>query len=342
MINESVIQLIEQFIDTLSGEEGLSKNTITSYSSDIREFSSFLSENKVKLEKCNVDDIKKYLVFLYKGRITTNSTLRKISALKHFFAFLQSENLIQQNPILLIETPKHEQVLPKYLSESEVNKILDFASKDKTDSGIRTRCMIEFLYASGMRVSELVSLPISSIQYTGDSVNDIKKRNLKNFIIVNGKGDKERIVPLNKTAKNILAKYLELREGLLELTGNKSKWLFPDHIKFSSEKNKSKSNLVKRDTRYKPKPKKDKSISRQKFALILKDIAANASIDPDKVSPHVIRHSFATHLLNRGMDLRVLQELLGHSDIATTQIYTHVMQDKLKDIVNTKHPLGLE
>lgn len=326
-------QIIDSFFEFLSGEKGLSKNTVSSYLNDVEDFLSFIHNTNTELKACKSEDIKKYLVKLYKEKITNNSLLRKLSSLRQFFIFLQSESIIEKNPLLKIENPKHEQVLPKYLSENEVSAILQESKKDLSDNGVRTNCMIELMYASGLRVSELVSLPISAIQ------KDISKNTLKSYIIVTGKGSKERLVPINKTCKNALKKYLNLRRELLNLYDKKSIWLFPDNIKFSNGGKSKKLSKIENE-RYTPKPKPDKHISRQKFALSLKNLSAKAGINPDKVSPHVIRHSFATHLLNRGMDLRILQELLGHSDISTTQIYTHVMQDKLKEIINTKHPLS--
>lgn len=181
--------------------------------------------------------------------------------------------------------------------------------------------MLEVLYASGLRVSELVSLPISCICRSNGGV--------RNHLVVNGKGGKERVVPLNREAIAILMKYLKSRERLGQ---RNSKWLYCGHFRASKDMN-LKKNLKKFDV-------VDKHITRQRLHQILKDLAINAGIDEAKVSPHIIRHSFATHLLNRGADLRVLQELLGHSDISTTQIYTHIADSKLQELVNEKHPLA--
>jgi len=227
---------------------------------------------------------------------------------------------------LLIEHPKYSKKIPKYLTEREVETLLKNAKKDKSPNGIRFYCMLELLYATGLRVSELVSLKISAVQkkYRKDGFY-----NIDDFLIIKGKGNKERLVIMNKTAKSILKDYLDLRAGLLgEET---SKWLFTTKIKFP---------LTKAYKTKKLKPRKDGHLSRQIFALALKNIAGKSGINIDKVSPHIIRHSFASHLLNNGADLRVLQELLGHSDISTTQIYTHILDSKLKNIVNNLHPLA--
>lgn len=299
--------LVTNFLEKLRAEEGLAQNTISSYGKDLELFQKFLKTTK--LAKASADNIKSYLYFLHKQNLKSSSIRRKISCLKNFYKFLEDEKLIKSSPATNLESPKKDFILPKALSEEEMFKLLDYANKDDSELGIRLACMLEVLYAAGLRVTELVSLPISAIQK--------EVVGLKNYLIVKGKGSKERIAPLNKSAIAILIKYLELRQNL---GYEKSQWLF------FGGKNSSGT--------------KDKHLTRQGFHGLLKQLAIKAGIDPDRVHPHIIRHSFATHLLNHGVDLRILQELLGHSDISTTQIYTHILDSKLKDLVFKHHPLG--
>lgn len=337
MEENSDLKHLDEFLKMMSGERGVSSNTISSYRGDLEDFIAFLKIIKKSVINCNEKDLKSYLEHLYKNEIGTNSSSRKISSIKQFFGFLQLDTIRQDNPSSLIDHPKHEQVLPKYLTEKEVENLLVTAERDRSENGIRIYCMLEILYASGLRVSELVQLPIFAIQKLQMPNGNIT---IRDFMIITGKGNKERLVPINNSAKKILKEYLTLRSKLLGQ--NTSKYLFPDNIKF-------KEKITRRDyasgVKEKSKTKitgKDKPVTRQKFALFLKELAIKAGINSDKVSPHIIRHSFATHLLNRGVDLRVLQELLGHSDISTTQIYTHVMSDKLIQLVNRCHPLAKE
>ncbi len=314
--------LITHFLEVLKVEDGLSKNTIESYNLDLKLFLRFLySQNIENITKTNEKIIRLYLSKLYKEGISSSSTSRKISTLRRFFNFLESETLIKENPMINLEKPKEVKKLPKLLSEEEIFALLETIKKDKSDFGIRLFCMIEVLYASGLRVSELVSLPISAIHHNENEI--------RNYMIINGKGNKERIVPLNKSALNILEDYLKLRQRL----GQKdSKWLFCGNFRANKE-----VNLIKDKQNFNI---SDSHITRQRFHQMLKELAFDANIDEKKVSPHAIRHSFATHLLNRGADLRILQELLGHSDISTTQIYTHMMNSKLQELINKSHPLS--
>jgi len=315
------MEYLTQFLDMIKAERGLAKNTLISYKNDLEYFIQ-TTKNPLKITTA---DIKNHLKQLYTDGISANSLSRKISSIKQFFNFLQIEEVIKDNPALLIEHPKHSIKIPKYLTEQEVETLLKNAKKDKSPAGVRFCCMLELLYATGLRISELVSLKVSVVQkkYKKDGFY-----NIDDFLIIKGKGNKERLVVINKTAKALLKDYLDLRKKLLD--GESSEWLFTTQVKFST-------------TKYineKLKTRKDNHLSRQVFALALKEIAIKSGIDEEKVSPHIIRHSFATHLLNNGADLRVLQELLGHSDISTTQIYTHILDSKLKSIVNTLHPLA--
>ncbi len=317
---------IESFITSLIVEKNIAKNTAISYKNDLSNFFVFLrKEIKKDLKEINYKDLKKYIENLYQKGYSTSTLSRNISALRQFFIFLQLENIIKDNPAKLLEIPKKEEKIPIFLNENEVDLLLEEAKKYNTDYGLQFYCMLEMLYSSGMRVSELVELKISDIQkkYRKDNSYTIE-----NFLLINGKGNKERIIPINQEAKVILIKYLNLRDYLLK--DKKSEWLWTTKVIFSKEKKDTKILFNS----------KDNHITRQAFALNLKQLAINCNIDTDKVSPHSIRHSFATHLLNRGVDLRTLQELLGHSDISTTQIYTHIGNEKLKSIVNNLHPLN--
>ena len=316
---------LENFLNSLNAEKGSSNNTIISYKNDLENFLKYLNENKKYISSLKLNDLRKYIEYLYKKGFSNSTMLRNVSAIKQFFIFLQLERVINENPAELLQLSKQEETLPKYLSEEEVNTIINLAKKDTSNWGVQFYTMLELLYATGLRVSELVELKIGDIKkkYRKDGLYTID-----DFLIIKGKGDKERLVPINKNAKEALIKYLNLREYLL---GDKrSEWLWTTMTTFSKNK---------KDTKIKFK-NKDGHISRQAFALALKQLSIDANIDSDKVFPHSIRHSFATHLLHRGADLRVVQELLGHSDISTTQIYTHLVDDKLKNIVNTLHPLS--
>lgn len=286
------------FLIKLQTEDGLALNTILSYGKDLELFEKFLDAEKLTLKQVKTQTLKDYLFVLHQQKLKATSIARKISCLKNFFKFLVNENFIESSPATNLQTPKREAKIPKFLSEEEIFKLLATAESD-----LRLSCMLEILYAAGLRVTELVSLPVSVIQREGQT--------LRNYLLVKGKGGKERIAPLNKAAIAKLLEYLKVRE---DSPGN-SPWLFSG----SSP---------------------SKHLTRQGFHKMLKRIALKADLDPARVHPHVIRHSFATHLLNSGVDLRVLQELLGHSDISTTEIYTHILDSKLRDIVFAHHPLS--
>jgi len=318
---------ISNFLEKLKAEDGLSLNTTASYGNDLALFAKFLKTKSISFEKSTVDDLKDYLYELHKKNLRSASISRKISCLKNFYKFLENENLLKENsnPTLYLQTPKRDAKLPKFLSEEEVFKLLNFINSDKSEFGIKLSCMLEILYAAGLRVSELVSLPMMSIQeITGEN----GERTLRNYLIVKGKGSKERIAPLNKSAIKMLLQYADLRKKLGQ---EKSKWLFVGHVRSSKKQG---------EIRHRDSVASDAHITRQRFHQMLKELALKVGIDPTRVHPHVIRHSFATHLLNSGVDLRVLQELLGHSNISTTEIYTHILDSKLKDLVFKHHPLA--
>lgn len=316
--------LVTSFLDKIRAEDGLSLNTILSYGKDLELFCQFLAPQKVALEKVKIDHLKDYLHELYKQDLRASSVNRKISVLKNFYKFLESENLIKDNPSLYLQGQKREARLPKFLTEDEIFKMLKYVESDKSEFGVKLACMLEVLYSAGLRVTELVSLPISAIQ----AIEENGQKTLRNYLIVKGKGSKERIAALNKSAICKLMEFLELRQ---EMKQQNSKWLFVGTIRAS----KKAGEIRKRDYVV-----EDTHLTRQRFHQMLKELAKKVGIDPQRVHPHVIRHSFATHLLNNGVDLRVLQELLGHSNISTTEIYTHILDSKLRDLVFAHHPLN--
>ena len=293
------ILLVDQYIEFLIVQRNLSKNSCFSYRTDLKQFLNFIGEKKLLY----VDDsiVKKYILFL-SSRYSVSSHARKLSVVKQFFNFLLNENKIIENRFLDLNSPKSEKKLPSVLSESEINMIFDEAYKDKSAKGIRFITMMEIMYATGIRVSELVGLKIASLKEDFSS------------ILIFGTGKKERYVPLTEPAQAALIEYLKVRENLTKNESKGSIFLFPTNSKSSH-------------------------ITRVRFFQILKGVCMKLNIDPNRVSPHVIRHSFATHLLDRGVDLRIIQTSLGHADISTTQIYTHVQTRKLKNIIENKHPL---
>ena len=306
----SDLELEEIFIDMLTVERGLSLNTRLAYRNDLKEISLFLKSHANSLLTAEERDIRDFISQLHSKGVSAKTIARKISSIKQFFRFLVSENIKSKNPSLNLDRPKGESKIPQVLSESEVSLLLEKSMENSSPGGKRLYCLLEILYATGMRVSELVGLPLSSLG--------------KNFshIIVSGKGDRERFVPLNDTAKKALEDYLAVREQFLIKSKKKTpsanvqlKWLFPSS---------SKSGYV----------------TRVRFFQELKYLAIECNLDPKKISPHVLRHSFATHLLERGADLKTIQQLLGHADISTVQIYTRVQNKHLKRMVEKKHPLS--
>ena len=277
---------IEIFLEALSAEKGRSKKTLDAYSSDLN-----AAQNAIgNLLTASEQNIQNYLSGLDEK---PSSIARKASALRTFYKFLMLEKIIKTNPTANLELPKRNRALPKYLSPEEIELLISSAGDIK--NSVRLRCMIELLYASGLRVSELCELPITA--------------NLGDKLLIHGKGAKERLVPMHQTAQNALYTWLQYRKE------TDSKYMFPSNSK-------------------------DGHITRDGFFKILKKCAVLAGIEPERVSPHVLRHSFASHLLAGGANLRVIQTMLGHEDISTTQIYTHLQPDQLRDTVKSAHPLA--
>ena len=291
---------VESFLEFLIVQKNLSKNTIQSYTYDLKKLEIFFFKKQISFLK--ESQLKTYVKFLSEN-YSVSSHIRKLTVLKQFYLFLYEQNIIKNDPSVNIDFPKVEKKLPSVLTEKEINFLIDKSYEDTSIKGKRLSSMLEILYSTGIRVTELVELKISSL--------------LKNnsCILILGKGNKQRLMPLTKNTRNILTKYL--------------KFIKVQH----NQKRNPINNFIF------PSNKDGKHLTRIRFYQILKKFASKIGIDPKKISPHTLRHSFATHLLNRGADLRMIQSSLGHSDISTTQIYTQVNPDRFKKILEKKHPL---
>lgn len=290
-------QVIDSFLDALWMERGLSDNTLSAYRSDLYKFSQWLQQRQVKLLNVQANEILAYLAL--PDNKSARTVARRLSSLRRLYEYLLREDQIKQNPVSNVDAPKLGRSLPKTLTESEVEALLD-APDIEDVLGMRDKCMLEVLYATGLRVSELVGLTLQQV-------------NLRQGVVrVTGKGNKERLVPLGEEATQSLDQYLSFARNEI-LNNAMSDALFPS--------------------------KRGKAMTRQTFWHMIKRYTVIAGINKI-LSPHVLRHAFATHLINHGADLRVVQMLLGHSDISTTQIYTHVARERLKDLHSEHHPRG--
>ena len=298
--------LVEAFLEMMSAERGAARNTIAAYQRDLRDYQDFLERRNASPATAGREEVTAYLAFLDAQGIAASSTAPKLSAIRQFHKFLAADAVRRDDPTRIVASPKARRGLPKVLSIAEIDRLLTAAETEverpeATDAeramAGRLYLLLELLYATGMRVSELVELKRAAVMRDAS------------FLTVRGKGGKERIVPLTDRARDAVKSYFaQLEPG---------PWLFPAGGESGH-------------------------LSRQVFARELKGIAARAGINPARVSPHVLRHAFASHLLAGGADLRVVQTLLGHSDISTTQIYTHVLDEKLRSLVESHHPLAEE
>ncbi len=297
------------FLEALRAERDASDNTLLAYNRDLLDFETYLQDQNVSLEDAGRADIESYLVDLDTRGLAQASRARKLSAIRQYFRFAYSEGIRSDDPAVLITGPRKQKRLPGTLSEAEIDAILSAATCHGRNQAekLRNTCLFELLYATGMRVSELVSLPVSAAR--GDP----------QMLLVRGKAGRERLVPLSGAAKAALAVWLVERDKAEDATlkngAKPSLFLFPSRGKRGH-------------------------ITRVRFFLLVKEIALAAGLDPAHVSPHVLRHAFATHLLAHGADLRSIQTLLGHADVATTEIYTHVLNEHLQKLVLEKHPLA--
>jgi integrase/recombinase XerD len=308
-------KLTSLFLDMLAAEQGAGANTLDAYRRDLTDFSEFLGSAGQSFAGAETQTLRDYLADLDSRGFKSSSVARRLSAMRHLFRFLLNERIRSDDPAAILSGPKRGRGLPKVLSISDVDRMLTRA-KDLTLAqdtsapqrlrALRLYCLLEVLYATGLRVSELVSLPLSAA------------RRDARMIVVRGKGNKERLVPLNEASRQAMADYLAAIEALKpekQKNAAGSKWLFPSFGESGH-------------------------LTRQHFARDLKELAAASGLAPRLVSPHVLRHAFASHLLHNGADLRIVQTLLGHTDISTTQIYTHVVEERLKSLVRDLHPLA--
>jgi integrase/recombinase XerD len=318
--------LIHLFLDMLAAEQGAGDNTLDAYRRDLEDFSEFLARDGQGFAAVETQALRDYLADLDARGFKSSTVARRLSAMRHLFRFLLHERIRSDDPAAILSGPKRGRGLPKVLSISDVDRLLvrakaladaPEASAPQRLRALRLYCLLEVLYATGLRVSELVALPLSA------------SRRDARMIVVRGKGDKERLVPLNEPSRQAMADYLAAMEALKHEKNNggpapkngsvknssPSKWLFPSFGESGH-------------------------LTRQHFARDLKELAAAAGLAPRLVSPHVLRHAFASHLLHNGADLRIVQTLLGHTDISTTQIYTHVVEERLKSLVRDLHPLA--
>jgi integrase/recombinase XerD len=308
-------KLINLFLDMLAAEQGAGDNTLDAYRRDLADFSGFIAPSGRGFAGVETQALRDYLSDLDGRGFKSSSVARRLSAIRHLFRFLLNERIRSDDPAAILSGPKRGRALPKVLSISDVDRLLARAKAltEPPDASalqrlraLRLYCLLEVLYATGLRVSELVALPRSA------------SRRDARMIVVRGKGNKERLVPLNEASRQAMADYLAAIEALKpekKKNAANSKWLFPSFGESGH-------------------------LTRQHFARELKELAASAGLAARMISPHVLRHAFASHLLHNGADLRIVQTLLGHTDISTTQIYTHVVEERLKSLVRDLHPLA--
>lgn len=290
---------VKEFLDVKTVENGVSINTVKAYASDICQY--IESIEPILPQNAQKNDIESFLKKIKDAGSSPRTMARKISCIREFYKFLQSENIIEENPVCRLQTPKIGKSLPSFLTKSEIKKLEDVISQKKTFSIMRIKVIIKLMSSSGLRISEAVSLPENAINY------DMQQ------ILIFGKGSKERLVPVTKDVIQDVLEYINYRNQYL---GNrKSKWLFPSLLSTSGH------------------------ITRAGFFKSLKKIAVIAGLDETKIHPHILRHTFATRLVNKNVDLRSIQKMLGHENIVTTEIYTHITTEKLAQEVQMRHPL---
>ncbi|WP_375327402.1 site-specific tyrosine recombinase XerD [Candidatus Tisiphia endosymbiont of Nemotelus uliginosus] len=303
------MEFVDQFLEMMVAERGIALNSVISYKTDLIDFQKFLVTKHLEELHVQTADIRELIEYFVTKGLHARSVNRKISAIKNYYEFLISERYIDYNPCLMVDLPQYQALLPTILSIDEIKALLLYCNQDKSANSIRLKAMINLLYASGLRVSELVSIKLANIL-----VNQLS-HDIRNVFSITGKGNKERMVVINPQAIASLQDYLAVRFKFINAKCKNSQlYLFPSTASSGH-------------------------MTRQNFALSLKQISLRAGLNHENISPHKIRHSFASHLLEGGADLRVIQELLGHADISSTQIYTHVHPKRLKQAV-ALHPLA--
>ena len=293
----------EAFLEMMSVERAAARNTLTAYARDLADAAGFLAGRQRDLATATAEDIEAYFTALGARGLAPATAARRRAAVRQFYRFVLGEAWRADDPSRRVEAPRKGRPLPKVLDRAEVDRLIASAAARDGAEGVRLGCMVELIYASGLRVSELTSLTLAALKAD------------PSYLIVKGKGGKERLAPLNATARGAIRAYLDVRQNFLPKGDKANPWLFPSR------------GISGR-------------LTPRRFAQLLDEAAGAAGLDPARVSPHVLRHAFATHLLEGGADLRVVQTLLGHADIATTQIYTHVASDRLREVVASKHPLS--
>ena len=300
-------RLIQRFLEMMTAERAAARNSTAAYGRDLEDYVGFLAARKLLPATAQSDDVRDYLADLDTRGMARTSTSRKLSAVKQFHVFLQSDGLATSNPATIVQGPRAHQALPTTMGESDVAALLRAAADAVAKAAgkalfktLRLQCLVELLAATGLRVSELVGLKYAAVVAERD------------FLLVKGKGGRERMVPVSTRAQNAMRNYIT---ALKEHTESQPDWLFPSHGASGA-------------------------LTRQHFALELKALARAAGLNAEKISPHVLRHAFASELLAHGADLRAVQQMLGHADIATTQIYTHVQTGRLTATVEKYHPLA--
>jgi len=299
---------VENFLEMMSAERGAAGNTLDAYRRDLEHVAAFLARRQCALRDAASADLRAYLAALSRAGMAPTTAARRLSTLRQFYRFLVAEGHRTDDPTAALDSPRRGRPLPKILSEAEVEALLAAARAQTGRDGLRLVALLEVLYATGLRISELVALPRAAVGRD------------PRVLIVRGKGGKERMIPLNEPARAALATYLTAERqaagaDAARRRAAESKWLFPSHARGGH-------------------------LTRQRVAQMLKGLAIAAGLDPRKVSPHVLRHAFASHLLDHGADLRAVQMMLGHADISTTQIYTHVLDERLRTLVREHHPLA--
>ncbi len=295
--------MIDAFLEMMVVERGASPHTLDAYRRDLERFSTFLAARGRTPRDARTEDVRGFMQAQSMEGLKASTMARRLAALRHYYRFLFLEGARKDDPTTHVDTPKRERPLPKLLSEAEVEALVAAAARQDGPGAVRLLTLLELLYATGLRVSELAALPLSALAPD------------RSILRVRGKGGKERMVPIGGPARTALETWLGIRAGW-ERGGRAGRWLFPSRGRKGH-------------------------LTRQRVGQLLKELALDAGLDPKRLSPHVLRHAFATHLLAHGADLRAVQAMLGHADIATTQIYTHVQSERLARVVEQHHPLAV-